>query len=54
MTAKDDPKAREVDDGFGNVWLLCGREDCDLDIVRPGKVQCRGDYDERGCVWEEQ
>lgn len=31
---------RTVDDGFGNVWVCCSREDCDLHVVRPGKVQC--------------
>ena len=29
-----------LDDGFGNEWMLCDREPCDLEIVRPGKVQC--------------
>lgn len=28
-----------LDDGFGNVWQKCGPE-CELEIVRPGKVQC--------------
>ena len=31
---------REVDDGFGNVWMCCVLPDCDLEVVRPGKVQC--------------
>lgn len=38
--------AGTLDDGFGNVWSLCDRQPCDLEIVRPGKVQCpcdRGD-----------
>lgn len=29
-----------LDDGFGNVWEKCERDDCCLEIVRPGKVQC--------------
>lgn len=31
-----------VDDGFGNVWMKCDRSYCDLQVVRPGKVQCNG------------
>lgn len=31
---------RELDDGFGNVWVKCDDEECGLHIVRPGKVQC--------------
>lgn len=31
---------RLLDDGFGNVWEKCSRPDCQLQIVRPGKVQC--------------
>jgi len=33
------PMGDRIDDGFGNVWELCG-PDCELEIVRPGKVQC--------------
>lgn len=29
-----------LDDGFGNQWRKCGKADCDLKIVRLGKVQC--------------
>lgn len=29
-------------------WVRCDRPDCDLEIVRPGKTQCSGDYD-GGC-----
>ena len=36
-TAPD--KGAFLDDGFGNVWNLCGPR-CGLEIVRPGKVQC--------------
>lgn len=39
------PKATEVNtiqDGFGNQWAKCGHLKCDLQIVRPGKVQCSG------------
>ena len=35
----------ELDDGFGNVWVLC-KPDCRLEIVRPGKVQCDCDYED--------
>lgn len=37
---------RIVDDGFGNQAEMCDREDCDLQVVRPGKFQCRCDDDE--------
>lgn len=30
-----------LDDGFGNQWLMCAHPKCDLQIVRPGKVQCK-------------
>ena len=39
---------RTVDDGFGETFM-CARIDCDLEVVRPGKVQCRGEYDSLGC-----
>jgi len=39
---------RTVDDGYGEVEC-CARIDCDLEVVRPGKVQCRGEYDSLGC-----
>jgi len=29
-----------LDDGFGNTWARCSRSPCELEIVRPGKVQC--------------
>jgi hypothetical protein len=32
--------SRLLDDGFGNIWEKCLNEDCALEIVRPGKVQC--------------
>lgn len=41
------PKRAEVSDGFGSTWLLCG-DDCGLEVVRPGKVQC----DRSGCKVE--
>jgi hypothetical protein len=31
---------RIIEDGFGNSWRRCARKDCDLQVVRPGKVQC--------------
>ena len=33
----------DIEDGFGNCWAKC-KEDCGLEIVRPGKVQCDCDY----------
>jgi hypothetical protein len=36
----DDSQVTELDDGFGNVWEKCDRDDCGLQIVRPGKAQC--------------
>lgn len=36
----------ELDDGFGNTWPLC-RQGCEMQIVRPGKVQCDCDYREQ-------
>jgi hypothetical protein len=38
---RKEERSRLLDDGFGNVWMKCEREDCDLHIVRPGKVQCQ-------------
>lgn len=35
----------EIDDGFGNVWVLC-KPDCRLEVVRPGKVQCDCHYED--------
>lgn len=29
-----------IEDGFGNTWARCQLPDCDLHVVRPGKVQC--------------
>lgn len=40
--APDAPR-RMLDDGFGNSWQKCARPDCDLHVVRPGKVQCSCD-----------
>ncbi len=31
---------RIVDDGFGSSMEMCGRKDCGLQVVRPGKFQC--------------
>lgn len=33
-------RSETVEDGFGGVWLRCHYSDCDLSVVRPGKVQC--------------
>ena len=32
--------SRMISDGFGTSWHKCDREDCGLQIVRPGKAQC--------------
>lgn len=37
LIPQDDPKL--VEDGFGGAWTPC-KPDCDLHVVRPGKVQC--------------
>jgi len=29
-----------VEDGFGGSWYKCSYEDCDLAVMRPGKVRC--------------
>lgn len=34
------PSSDCIDDGFGNRWAKCQLEDCDLQVVRPGKAQC--------------
>lgn len=41
--------AEVIEDGFGSSWEKCLRQDCSLQIVRPGKVQCDGEYDGIGC-----
>ena len=41
--------AEVITDGFGSEWEKCLRRDCDLQVVRPGKVQCNGEYDDIGC-----
>jgi hypothetical protein len=33
--------SRCIDDGFGNEWPLCYKLDCQLHVVRPGKVECQ-------------
>ena len=38
-----DPPGTELEDGFGSFWRTCNDERCDLQVVRPGKVQC-SDY----------
>ena len=30
----------KIEDGFGNCWAKCDHALCDLQVVRPGKVQC--------------
>lgn len=34
------PQRATVDDGFGSVWPMCDRPDCDLHVVRPGVARC--------------
>lgn len=31
---------KTIEDGFGGCWVKCDHPDCDLQVVRPGKVQC--------------
>lgn len=45
MTEKDQPHYGCVTDGYTD-WLRCGPR-CDLQVVRPGKVQCN--YRDKGC-----
>lgn len=40
--------SRIVEDADGD-WECCARRDCDLELVRPGKVQCSGETDRIGC-----
>jgi len=35
-----DPANYRLEDGHGSVWYKCDYPKCDLEIVRPGKVQC--------------
>lgn len=49
MTTERAGEERTIDDDFGSVWRLCERADCDLQVVRPGKVQCRGEWEPNGC-----
>ena len=40
---------RLVDDGFGNVWECC-TPGCNMEIVRPGKIQCeKCDHNSKKC-----
>lgn len=34
-----------IEDGFGNTWSKCERENCGLHVVRPGKVQCDCEFE---------
>lgn len=34
-----DAEDGHVQDGHGTIWIKCG-PNCDLQVVRPGKVQC--------------
>lgn len=33
-----------IEDGFGSTWVRCA-DDCRMQVVRPGKVQCDCDFD---------
>jgi hypothetical protein len=35
-------REKAIKDGFGNRWLKCEHSECDLQVVRPGKVRCSG------------
>lgn len=41
---------REITAVWGNGWteiaLRCGRDDCGLEFVRPGKTQCECDFED--------
>jgi hypothetical protein len=44
MNKANSSNPNRLDDGFGNVWSKCELgSDCGLQIVRPGKTQCRCD-----------
>jgi hypothetical protein len=32
--------SRLIGDGFGTHWYKCDREDCGLQVVRPGRAKC--------------
>lgn len=38
-TDAEEAHVSEIEDGFGSSWATCG-PGCDLQVVRPGKVQC--------------
>lgn len=40
---------RYMEDCWGESVIVCHRSDCDHQCVRPGKTQCRGEWDEFGC-----
>lgn len=50
---KDPVMDEIIEDGFGSRWRKCLRHDCSLHVVRPGKVQCEGDYDGIGCPFDQ-
>lgn len=47
-----DDDGESVCDGFGGCWQRCNRPDCDLHVVRPGKVQCSYERDD-ACDWDD-
>lgn len=40
-------ESKEVTDGY-TTWVKCDRKDCDLHVVRPGKVQCHCEQEAEG------
>ena len=49
-TWRDEVHTEEAPE-WGMYLEGCHRSDCDLQVVRPGKEQCCGDYDGFGCWW---
>jgi len=47
------PGTEYVTDTFGSYWAKCDPE-CDLEVVRPGKVQCGGLCDTLEGYWPEE
>lgn len=42
LSSVSEPTINTIEDGFGNQWMKCEHAECDLCVVRPGKVQCSG------------
>jgi len=52
MKKKKKEIRKTVSDGYASVET-CARIDCDLQVVRPGKFQCKGESDSLGCPFDE-